>query len=186
MVSPSGCTFSKSEGEITQILDSGCSREHWLCTKPHKISLNSAVSGAHRYWNRLQLLLSYRRFVKTKSSHSTTTFHMLALPLGWESQICTAGAGVFGMVWLVLSQWEPAHWISSASLINQCLGTWTDLCDPSASLQNFLCTRKDYQALQSPTGDFSSLFLVLLVSLLTTLELILNAGLVFHKSVIEL
>lgn len=35
-------------------------------------------------------------------------FHMHALPLGWESQTCTGGASVLGMVWLVLSQWEPA------------------------------------------------------------------------------
>lgn len=108
MVSPSDCTYSKSEGEIMQILNSRCSEEHWLCTKPHKISLNSAVSSAHRYWNRLQLLLSYREFVKTNCSHSTTTFYMFASPLEWESQTSTGGASVFGMVRLVLSQWEPA------------------------------------------------------------------------------
>lgn len=53
---------------------------------PKKFHFNSPVNSARGYWNRLELLLSDRKFVKANCSCSTTIFHMLALPLGRESQ----------------------------------------------------------------------------------------------------
>lgn len=180
MVSPSDCTARvKVRSRRLLTLSVVGSTD---CVQNYKIPLNSPVSSAHRYWT--DCSYSYVTESLWKQSAPIILPRFLCLPCLWDVKVRLAQEVQVCLGWwglcLVSGTCHRYRGFLQPPVVSQCPG---GLCDQRASFQNFLCTRKDYWAPECPTANLSSLFVVLLISLLTLLELIPNADQLFSTKV---